>query len=212
MPRSAVSKSEQTRQRLLHAAAKVVSKVGYHKASVARIAATAKLASGGFYYYFKTRDDLFSELLPWIGEEMIAFISDYVDRNVWGIDREVQSFEAYAVFLRKNPEFYRIFSEAYVYAPTAYHKHFSLVVKNYCDSLRKQNEKGYISVSEDDIPVLAHFLIGMRAYFSQMYVAKNYTGDLTHVLTLYRRMLEGSIFSAGSDGARDEETEAARPE
>ncbi len=194
MAKSTASKSEQTRQRLLLAAAKVVAKVGYHKASIARITSAAKLASGGFYYYFKTREDLFSELLPWIGEKMIAYISSYLDGDIWGIEREIRSFEAYAIFLHENPEFYRIFSEAYVYAPKAYKKHFALVIDNYCDSLRIQKAKGYLEVADDDIPTLAHFLIGMRAYFSQMYVGKILDGNMEGVLELYRRLLEGDVF------------------
>jgi AcrR family transcriptional regulator len=189
-----LSKSEQTRQRLLKAAAKVVGKVGYHKASISKITHAAKLASGGFYYYFKTRDELFLELLPMMGQQMIDFISDEVVNSQWGVDREILSFQAYINFLKKNPEFYRVFAEASVYAPRAYEKHFSLVIDNYCKALEIQRARRTISISEQDIPSLAYFLIGMRAYFSQMYMEKAFSGDLSQILNLYRRLLEGRIF------------------
>lgn len=194
MPNATLSKSEQTRQRLLKAAAKVVGKVGYHRASISKITHTAKLASGGFYYYFKTRDELFLELLPMMGRQMIDFIADHVGHSEWGIEREVLSFEAYIIFLQKNPEFFRVFAEAAVYAPRAYEKHFTTVVSNYQKSLEIQRERGHISITQEEIPALVYFLIGIRAYFSQMYMDKAFGGDLSTILSLYRRLLEGYIF------------------
>src|SRR5438270_12661606 len=135
------TKSEQTRERVLVAAAKVVGSVGYAKASITRITSEAKLAAGGFYYYFKTRDELFNELLPALGQEMVAFITERLHGAPWGIEREVLGFAAYLDFLQKKPEFYRVFSEAYVYAPKAYKKHFRTVVDNYCAALRIQARK-----------------------------------------------------------------------
>jgi AcrR family transcriptional regulator len=190
------SKSEQTRERVVLAAAKVVGSVGYAKASITRITSEAKLAAGGFYYYFKTRDELFSEVLPALGEEMVAFISQRLHGTPWGIEREVRGFAVYLEFLQSKPEFYRVFSEAYVYAPKAYKKHFRRVVDNYCDALRIQASKGYLDIAESDLPMLAHFLIGVRNYVSQFYMER---GSGTKpppddAIDLYRKLLMGSVF------------------
>ena len=190
------TKSEQTRQRVLLAAAKVVGSMGYAKASITRITSEAKLAAGGFYYYFKTRDELFSELLPALGQEMVAFIPERLHGAPWGIEREVRGFAAYLDFMREKPEFYRVFSEAYVYAPKAYKKHFRTVVDNYCAALRIQGLKGYLDVAESDLPMLAYFLIGVRNYVSQSHMERGAGSKLPvdRTIDLYRKLLMGSVF------------------
>lgn len=190
------SKSEQTRERVLLAAANVVGSVGYAKASITRITSEAKLAAGGFYYYFKTRDELFNELLPTLGQEMIAYITERLHGVAWGIEREVRGFALYLQFLRHKPEFYRVFTEAYVYAPKAYKKHFRSVVDNYCAALHVQRLKGHLAVQEHELPMLAHFLIGIRNYVSQSYMERgNGTKQpIEDTIELYRRLLTGSVF------------------
>src|SRR5579862_925287 len=54
---------EQTTQRLLDAAQKLIAKKGLDAASVENIAAAAGYSRGAFYSNFKSKDDLFIELL-----------------------------------------------------------------------------------------------------------------------------------------------------
>jgi AcrR family transcriptional regulator len=54
---------EQTRQRLMDAAQKLIARKGLDAASVENIAAAAGYSRGAFYSNFKTKDDLFIELL-----------------------------------------------------------------------------------------------------------------------------------------------------
>src|SRR6266404_7652329 len=54
---------EQTTQRLLDAAQKVIAKKGLEAASVENIAAAAGYTRGAFYSNFSSKDDLFIELL-----------------------------------------------------------------------------------------------------------------------------------------------------
>jgi AcrR family transcriptional regulator len=190
------TKSEQTRQRILIAAAKIVGAIGYAKASVTLITSEAKIASGGFYYYFNTRDDLFDELLPALGQEMIAFISDSIKDVEWGIEHEVRSFEAYLAYLKKRPEFYRVFSEAYVYAPKAYKKHFTVVIENYVTAFNIQKKKGHVFVKDEEMMLLVYFLIGIRNYVSQLYMERGAKKDLSPetAVELYRKLIMGEIF------------------
>lgn len=134
---------------------------------------------------------------------MLEFISENLKGAGWGVERETRAFETYLVFLSSNPEFYRVFSEAYVYAPNAYKTHFSFVVSNYCDALRIQKAKGHIDVAEEDVELLAYFLIGIRNYVSQMYMenARGILDDLPRITLLYRRMIEESVFRPGPQGS-----------
>ena len=54
---------EQTRQRLMDAAQKLIARKGLDAASVENIAAAAGYSRGAFYSNFKSKDDLFIELL-----------------------------------------------------------------------------------------------------------------------------------------------------
>lgn len=197
VPAKKPTKSEQTRDRMLRAAAKVVGKHGYAKASIARITSEAKLAAGGFYYYFKTREVLFDELLPALGKEMIHFISERLDPTSWGVEREVQGFRLYLEYLQQRPEFYRVFSEAYVYAPRAYRRHFKAAVDNYRDALLIQVRRGHLNVPEDDAELMAYFLIGIRNYVSQLYMESSHKIDSARIeraASLYRTLIVEGIF------------------
>lgn len=204
------SKSERTREKILAAAAKVVGKYGYAKASVTRITMEAGIASGGYYYYFKTRDELFEELLPALGQEMLLHIRDRLQGVEWGINHEIRSFEAYLEYLRLRPEFYRVFSEAYVYARNAYTKHFNAIVTDYVKALQIQRTKGFIqSDNDDELVMLSYFLIGARNYVSQFYMEHNrkVPADTAVAITLYTKLITGKVFRE----AVAPESEASEP-
>jgi hypothetical protein len=208
------TKSEQTRQRILAAAAKIVGKYGYAKASVTRITMEAGIASGGFYYYFKSREDIFDELLPALGKEMIAFITERLKGAGWGIEREARSFEAYLAYLRSRPEFYRVYSEAYVYARSAYNKHLSAVIPNFVTALEIQKRKGYLNVKDGELRMLAYFLVGIRNYVSQLLMERTgkVTADIWPAVELYRNLIAGKIFaSPASSTASASEKVMRRP-
>ena len=62
-------KADANRKGLFQAAAYVVGKHGYANASIGRITERCGLAQGTFYLYFDSRQDLFDQLLPAVGEE-----------------------------------------------------------------------------------------------------------------------------------------------
>jgi AcrR family transcriptional regulator len=191
------TKSERTRQRLLVAAAKVIGRYGYAKASVSRITMEARIASGGFYYYFETREEMFEELLPALGRELLSFIGERLEEGEWGLEREVHTFEAYLEFLKIRPEAYRIFSEAYVYARTAYNRYIETIIDTYVVTLRKQIARGLVTgIDERDIELLVHYLAGVRIYVSQYYLGRDrkMPDDVRPAVELYRKLIAGQVF------------------
>jgi AcrR family transcriptional regulator len=68
------SKSARTRQRILDAAAHVLSRNGYAGTRLADVAGQAGIAAPAIYYYFRSRDDLIEEVM-WSG---IAHMRDHV--------------------------------------------------------------------------------------------------------------------------------------
>jgi AcrR family transcriptional regulator len=68
------SKSARTRQRILDAAAHVLSRKGYTGTRLADVARAAEVAAPAIYYYFASRDDLVEEVM-WSG---IVRLRDHV--------------------------------------------------------------------------------------------------------------------------------------
>jgi TetR/AcrR family transcriptional regulator, cholesterol catabolism regulator len=68
------SKSARTRQRILDAAAHVLSRKGYAGTRLADVAAQARIQAPAIYYYFPSRDDLIEEVM-WSG---IAHMREHV--------------------------------------------------------------------------------------------------------------------------------------
>src|SRR5258707_1065008 len=65
-----------TKRKIFDAATKVVGKVGYAEASVARITEEAGVAQGTFYNHFDNRQELLDQLLPKVGTDMVHFIRE----------------------------------------------------------------------------------------------------------------------------------------
>src|ERR1051325_11635968 len=94
----AISKKEETRERILRAAARAIRKYGYDGVGVADVMKDAGLTHGGFYAHFESRDALlaaaaeqaglesaesFSRALAKAkpGEELMALVDTYLDER-----------------------------------------------------------------------------------------------------------------------------------
>ncbi|HTC82461.1 MAG TPA: helix-turn-helix domain-containing protein, partial [Acidimicrobiia bacterium] len=71
-------KSEETRERLLDAAAKVFRDKGYAGARLADIAERAGMHTPGVYYYFPSKEDLVEEVLRTGVARAAAFVEERV--------------------------------------------------------------------------------------------------------------------------------------
>jgi TetR/AcrR family transcriptional regulator, cholesterol catabolism regulator len=80
-PGIGATKSKRTRQRILDAAAHVLSRRGYAGTRLADVAEVAEIQAPAIYYYFPSRDDLVEEVV-WSG---IAHMTDYVQAQLDGL-------------------------------------------------------------------------------------------------------------------------------
>jgi TetR/AcrR family transcriptional regulator, transcriptional repressor for nem operon len=72
---NAVSKKEQTRERILRAAARAIRKYGYEGVGVAEVMKDAGLTHGGFYAHFASRDALLAAAAEQAGLESAEALS-----------------------------------------------------------------------------------------------------------------------------------------
>jgi AcrR family transcriptional regulator len=163
-------KAETKFKALLHAAAEIVGRHGYMGASISRITEEAGVAQGSFYSYFENRQDLFDQLLPRLGTEMLDFIKART-RGIEDVaERERQGFSAFFDFIVDNPAFLRVLNEAEQMAPDGHRQHFELVVSNYMAAmLRDLNLGRFPGYEERELEVVVYILLAARSYLALRY-------------------------------------------
>ena len=163
-------KSEKTRTALFDAAARVVGRYGYAEASVARITSAARIAQGSFYTYFPSRQALLDELLPTLGDEMLAHVAAAVGGEADEVAREEKRFRAFFEFLQRRPAFFRILNEAEFFAPKGFKRHFENIAGNYRTALSRARAKGALAhFTEEEVEPLVFLLMAARSYTSMRY-------------------------------------------
>ena len=163
-------KAEQSIKSILDAAARVVGKHGYGKASVARIAEEAGLSYGLIYLYFKNQQDLFNQLLPYVGEDMLAYISARAGKAETLEDRERLGFEANLEYMEKYPEMTRILAEAAFFAPETHRQFLVRMAEGYVRSFRRGKQNGQLlAYDPEEFEALALMFIGAREYLLERY-------------------------------------------
>jgi AcrR family transcriptional regulator len=194
---SRAERNDEVKRRLFDAAAKVVGRLGYAEASVARITELANVAQGTFYNHFENRQELLDQLLPTIGLQMIAFIQERTNAAGSGAEKETERFRAFFEFLRVVPEFLRILNEAEVFAPSGHQRHLDNIATAYARTLKRDRNASEIDdYSDQELEVIVHILMGARGYLCQRYA---YTEGSAHavpeyVISAYEKLLGSGLF------------------
>lgn len=163
--RSRAEKALQNRQRLLHAAVEVIGRFGYADASVTRIAERAGLAQGTFYLYFDSRQHLFDQLLPEVGEEALAHIREAVADAPDFAAMEERGLRAFFDYVSRNPAYLRVFTEAEVAAPAAYARYTADRTGRFLDALMAARRAGQVTgYTPRELGVLTQVMLAARTY------------------------------------------------
>jgi AcrR family transcriptional regulator len=195
-------KAEQIHRDLFHAAAKVVGEHGYHKSMILMITQKANVANGTFYNYFENRQELFDQMLPTLGREMLDFIAERSVTGATELEKEEQRFTAFFDYLHEHPEFYRILYEAEVFAQGAFDEHTNQVLKGYTRLLRRALNAGEITgYTPKELEVLALILMGTRHYIAMRYLRQEH-GDGTvpgWAVGTYKKFIKGGLRAIAED-------------
>jgi AcrR family transcriptional regulator len=190
-------RSEETRTRLIQAGARIVGRYGYEGASIARITARAKVALGTFYRHFRSRQEFFDQLLPAMGNHLLAFIQARVDRDVVGAEREEQRLRAYFEFLDEHPWYHRLLNESEVMAPKAHAIYFELMTSGLVRSFQRSQTRGeLLAFKKKELETVAYIVMASRVYLAQQYAATN---GVVHepppeVLATYNKFIQRALF------------------
>lgn len=190
-------RSAEVRSRLIQAGARTVGRYGYEGASIARITARAKVALGTFYRHFESRQEFFDQLLPAMGDHLLAFVQQRVDKKVVGAKREEHRLRAYFAFLDEHPWYHRLLNESEVMAPKAHRVYFGLMASGLVRSFQRSQARGELrAFREDELETLAYIAMASRVYLAQRYAASN--GVLREpppeVLATYNKFIQRALF------------------
>ena len=156
-----------TRAALLNAALRVVSRYGYAKASVSRITEEAGVAMGTFYSYFDTHRQLLEELLPSEGTHLLNKLANDVRGSRDYFEHERRAFLSFFQYLRRNPHFLRVLTEAEIAVPTSHAQHMSNIEERYLSALhRAEMNKQISSQTDKSFRVVAEVLSGARGHIA----------------------------------------------
>ena len=121
--RSGYAKSRETRARILAAALAEASESGFHKTSVAAIAARAGVAIGNLHYHFGSRSELIRELMGSLASDLIARLqAAAADDPVDFFEHQRSWLRAYLHYMRENPAYVRLVDEIKVQEPELYRR------------------------------------------------------------------------------------------
>jgi AcrR family transcriptional regulator len=156
-----------TRKALMKAALRVVSQHGYAKASVSRITEAAGVALGTFYSYFDTHKELLEELLPSEGVQLLNTLGRDAHGSGDYFEHEKRAFLSFFKYMRRNPYFLRVLTEAEIAAPASHAQHMSNIEERYLGALRRAQEHRQIRPQTDkSFRVIAEVLSGSRGHIA----------------------------------------------
>jgi AcrR family transcriptional regulator len=187
------TRGHQTRRRLLDAAEAVFAELTYHDASIVRIVERAGVAQGTFYIYFRSKQQIFEELVGDLNVRLREAMSSAAaagdgDR----MEAERRGFAAFFKFTAEHPALYRVIREAEFVAPDAMHRHYEKIIEGYVRGLGAAMDRG--EVEPCDPLVLAWALIAVGQLIGMRWVVWDGSDEMPEdvfeqCMLVVRRML-----------------------
>jgi AcrR family transcriptional regulator len=155
-----------TRRRLLDAAEDVFGELGYHDASIVKVAEAAGVAAGTFYLYFDSKKAIFDELVRDLNRRVRHAMKEGSSQGETRLQSELLGFEAYFRFTSEHPALYRIIRQAEFVSPEMLRYHYDRLSDGYIEALAAASDSGEIGRLDPEVAAFALMgmgeLIGMR--------------------------------------------------
>ena len=158
MTAARTERGERTRAKLLEAAEQVFTDLGYHEASIVKIADAAGVANGTFYLYFSGKQEIFDELVDDLNRRVRRAMDEAAAEGRTRAESERLGFEAFFRFTADHPGLYRVIRQAEFVSPPALRVHYQRIAENYARGLEAAMDRG--EIAQGDPEVLAWALMG----------------------------------------------------
>jgi AcrR family transcriptional regulator len=181
------ARGEATRRAILDAAAQVIGRQGFNDASITDITRSAKVASGTFYLYFRSKEEVFEELVIDMGRSLRRALSATAQGASSRLEAEKAGLRAFLEFVVAHPSLYRIVREALFVAPDAYRAYFRSFAEGYRSALADARSRGEIRAGDDD--VRAWMLMGVAVTLGERYVVFGHDRPVEEVVEAAHDMI-----------------------
>ena len=169
MERKLTRRGSERREQLVEAGARLFAEQGYHGTTVGDVCDEIGVGKGVFYWYFPSKEALFSELLQdsllrlrRAQQIAISDVADTIERIEVGIKSSIE-------FFRSNPGFLGMIRTASRYDEFAdfVHKGQEIVVTDTSVHIKEAMATG--SIREGDPELMAHGILGAIFHFVEVY-------------------------------------------
>eukprot|EP00611_Tribonema_gayanum_P008820 TRINITY_DN1845_c0_g1_i1.p2 TRINITY_DN1845_c0_g1~~TRINITY_DN1845_c0_g1_i1.p2 ORF type:complete len:198 (-),score=33.66 TRINITY_DN1845_c0_g1_i1:581-1174(-) len=160
------ARGEATRRKLLAAAEVEIGEKGFHVASVSSITTRADVGQGTFYLYFRSKDEIFLNLVRDIGHRLRKHMAQGIEGSANRMVAERRGLEAFFEFAQAHPGLYRIVQESQFVDDAVFREYYERLAQSYSEDIAEATEKGELSPGDAvarawSIMGIGHF-IGMR--------------------------------------------------
>ncbi len=153
------ARGEATRRRILDAAEEVFGEYGYYEASISEITRRAGVAQGTFYIYFRTKREIFAELVEDIGKRLRASMRSATRSIADRTEVERYGFKTFFEFVATHRRIYSVLQEAERVAPEAAHAYYDGLARGYTHRLNEAMDAG--TIRSVDAEAIAYALMGI---------------------------------------------------
>ncbi|MEW6265346.1 MAG: TetR/AcrR family transcriptional regulator [Thermodesulfobacteriota bacterium] len=168
---AALTKGEQTRRAIFHAAERVFGRRGFNRAGVADLTRAAGVAQGTFYVHFQSKQELMKGLVEYINREMRRAVQRSA---VLAADRrgaELYGLAAFYEFLKEHRDIYRLVPEFEMIGREVGQWYYRKIARGYTAGLEKGIEAGEIRALPADF--LAWSLMGLSHFVGLRWIVWN---------------------------------------
>ncbi len=157
-----------TKNKLLKAAEEVFGENGYFNASISEITRKAEVSTGTFYIYYKSKKEIFEDLIINLNHELRKEISIAVKDLTERKDVEEMGFRKFFEFLHKHKKLYRIVRQAEFIDPNLFSWYYKKIAEGYSKGLEKAMENKEFKKFNSEL--ISFALMGIADFVGMRYV------------------------------------------
>jgi AcrR family transcriptional regulator len=161
-------RAESTRRRLLEAAESVIGEKGFFRSSIADITQKAGVAQGTFYIYFKSKEEIFRELVRTMSHDLRRALQEAVAPIEDRREAEQIGFETFLRFASKRRNLYAIIRESEFVDPEIHRWYYQRLAEGYIRGIRQGIARGQVRALDPE--VVAYALMGAFQFVGMRWV------------------------------------------
>ena len=190
-------RGRETLNNILSAAAQEIYEKGYHNAGINDITRRAGVASGTFYVYFDSKDDLYKFLLLQCGHIIRKHLNQVTATCKTRREVEEVGLREWLKFIQKNQYMYHIIWESLYVDKQLFVDYYNTFSRSYIKGIDAAKERGEIR-PEINSEVLAWTLMGASNFLGLnwgLFADYLTDSDLKQVVESFMSILTGGVFA-----------------